>query len=117
MNTKLIEIRDHGTCFVALCTKLWPGATVFDYHSLEPSERKLRMLWRYGYKESRAVIFTHIGEPSRTQVDPYAWKDRTLHVAHNHIEEHWDEIPDGGLVDVRVVLGEATEPAESEFQA
>lgn len=111
METKLIEIRDHGTCFVALCTRIWPivGA------ALGGKERVQRMAWRCGFRDSMAVIFTHLGEPSRTQVDPFAWGDRTLHVAHRFIEENWHMIPGGGLVDVRVVLKETDTPAPSEF--
>lgn len=116
METKLIEIRDRMTCFVALCTKPWPPNTSYEVQeTLKQDFRLQRMVWRSGFKESRAIVFTHLGEPSRTQIDPFNWSDRTLQMAHRHIEEHWDEIPNGGLVDVQVIVGEKVTPAETEF--
>lgn len=111
METKLIEVRDHMTCFVALCTKPWP----LTGSAFGGKNRQQRMLWRCGFKESEKIIFTHLSEPSRTQVDPFAWGDRTLAAAHLWIEQHWHDIPDGGLVDVRVILKEHATPAPTEF--
>ena len=40
---------------------------------------------------------------------------RTMPTAHYWIIEHFDEIQDGAVVDVRVILGETTEPAPAEI--
>ena len=114
METKLIEVRDHGTCFVALCTKVWPIMWK-PGESQQHHNRLQRMAWRNGFKGAASIIFTHLGQPNRTQVDPFEWGDRTLGTAHLWIEQHWNDIPDGGLVDVRVILKEAQTPASSEF--
>jgi hypothetical protein len=120
METKLIEVRDRMTCIVVLCVRPWPVTLPYDVDRETDKGAKLnklqRMAWRCGYKEARAVIMTRLAEPGRgAQSDPFEWLDRTMSQAHNYIEQNWEKIPNGGLVDVRVVLGEEKEPAESEF--
>ena len=39
--------------------------------------------------------------------DPYSWGDRTMYHAHLYIQDHFDEIDDGGVVDVTSVPDEA----------
>jgi hypothetical protein len=51
----------------------------------------------------------------RAEYDPYAWDDRTYHTAHLHIQFAWDELPNGALIDVRVLLGENDKPAVTEL--
>ena len=41
--------------------------------------------------------------------------DRTYHVAHLYVQQHWDEITSGDVVDVEFVLGETDAPKESEI--
>lgn len=110
METKLFELRDRGTFIPLLCIK--PQASE-DFYG--PMSFTAKMAWRYGYKNARAVIVTHMGEPRRGCCsDPYDWGDRTFQTAHRHIEEHWDELKSGDLIDVRVLLGETDTPCESE---
>lgn len=109
MEVKLFELRDHGTFIPLLCIK--PSYDVLDSFVA-------RMVWRYGYKDSRAVIVLHMGSPERgCQSDPYGWNDRTFTTAHAHVEANWESLKTGDLLDVRVILGEATEPCESEARA
>ena len=105
MELKLFELRDHGTFIPLLCIKPDSPGTPFEE----------KMAWRYGYKNSRAIIVTHMSVPDRgCNNDWSAWGDRTFAVAHRHIEEHWDTLKTGDLIDVRVLLGEAEKPCESE---
>ena len=105
METKLIELRDKGTCIPLLCIK--PDDT------LVPVEKLVG--WRYGFKDSDAVIVLHMGEPGRgATYDPHSWNDRTYFTAHLHIQNNWDKLKTGDL-DVRVLLGEEHNPCESEF--
>lgn len=106
METKLFELRDEGTFIPLLCIK--PGSpTVHEFES--------KMAWRYGYKDSRAIIVLHMSVPTRgCNVDPYEWGDRTFQTAHLHIEKNWDKLRTGDLIDVRVLLGETDTPCESE---
>jgi len=52
----------------------------------------------------------------RTQCDPFSWDTtaRTLPLAHQYLVSNWALIPDNSVVDVRVIAGEATEPAPGE---
>lgn len=104
---KVFELRDHGTFIPLLCIK--PQC---DDHPFVA-----KMAWRFGYRGSRAVIALHMGVPDRgCQSDPFGWNDRTFQTAHRHIEEHWDELRTGDLIDVRVLLGETKTPCPSEAQ-
>lgn len=106
METKLFELRDRATFIPLLCVK--PGAG-----GGAPFEAK--MAWRFGYRDSRAVIVTHMSAPSRgCHVDPYDWGDRTFQVAHCYVEEHWDTLKSGDLIDVEFILGEKPTPSPSE---
>lgn len=129
METKLFELRDHGTFIPLLCIKpqfptphrspcVWA-----DPHREVGMPAKCtcgasfeeKMAWRYGYRGSRAVIVTHMSEPGRgCKVDPHEWGDRTFQTAHCYIEEHWDELHSGDLIDVRVIIGETDQPCASE---
>lgn len=119
METKLFELRDVGTFIPLLCVKpKWPTlhrSPCDDSPCTCGATFEAKMAWRYGYRDSRAVIVTHMSDPNRgCKVDPYEWGDRTFQTAHLYIEEHWDELKSGALIDVRVILGETTEPCESE---
>ena len=106
METKLFELRDHGTFIPLLCIKpRFPSPHAFE----------AKMAWRYGYKDTRAVIVTHMGTPDRgCHSDPSAWGDRTFQAAHRYVEEQWENLSTGDLIDVRVVLGETATPCPSE---
>lgn len=107
METKLMELRDKGTCIPLLCIK--PNAGYMGFF-----EKKV--LWRYGYKGSHAVILLRYDSPSRgTHNDAFEWGDRTFQTAHQYVEEHWDDLKNGSLIDVRVILGETTKWCQSEF--
>lgn len=109
--TKVIEIRDEGTCIPALAVRLVGGFET----------RVGRLLRRAGYspEEQRpkgfpACVLLTRANGGRSEYDPYEWGDRTWSTAHHWLTEHWDDIEDGGLVDVRVALGESATPCESE---
>lgn len=110
MEVKLFELRDDGTFIPLLCIK---PQGVGQHEIPHPFIEK--MAWRYGYRGARSVIVLHMGVPERgCHSDPYAWGDRTFRAAHHHVESLWDELKTGDLIDVRVVLGETTEPCKSE---
>jgi hypothetical protein len=46
--------------------------------------------------------------------DPFAWGNRTMNVAHQWIEAHFDTLQDGDVVDVQFILGETAAPKVSE---
>lgn len=125
METKLFELRDRGTFIPLLCVK--PGKP--RPHSSDCTGEGGRcncgvafedkMAWRYGYRSrdeiGPPIIVTHMSEPDRgCHNASHVWGDRTFQTAHLFIEEHWDELKSGDLIDVRFILGESITPCESE---
>lgn len=119
MRVKLFEIRDRATCLSALA--IVPGFP-------DNPDPETRAQWRYhlgrcGYDwrdnsappeppRERQVLLGDMNGRKPFHVDPYDWGDRTWQAAHLHIEEHFDTLPDGAVIDVRVLLGETSEPAK-----
>lgn len=99
MESKLFEIRDKGTCVPALAVRV--------------SGEDGPIMRRAGFGNPM-VLLTMLAHPM-TQWDPYAWPNgRTMRTVHLFIEEHWNGLVSDQVIDVRVLLGEATEPAEAE---
>jgi len=106
METKLFELRDHGTFIPLLCIKV---------SRLNENPFEAKMAWRYGYSDNGSIIVTHLAVPERgCHADPFEWRDRTFHTAHLHVAANWDKLRSGDLIDVRILLGETTEPCASE---
>jgi hypothetical protein len=69
---------------------------------------------RSGYG-SRCILLTRLGGGSACCYDPYEWVGaRTMRVAHQYIEENWDQLESGEVIDVEFILGETDEKKESE---
>jgi len=118
MNTKLLEIRDEGTCILAIGIQMQapPDPPVPRW---EDTVAYWFLHYRSGYPEDGSSIMLMCLEDGRATNDPYEWGSRgmglrTMPNAHNYIIEHWDELKDGDVVDVQVILGETTEPKKSE---
>ena len=105
MIPKFLEIRDSGTCISVLAIQM---------HAFNNIETKF--LDRCGYPENgRGVVLMHLSTQEASS-DPYEHSGaRTLAVAHEYIIERFDELKDGDVVDVRVILGEQEKPAEPEI--
>lgn len=115
LEVKLIELRDKGTFIPLLCVRLW-RERAGDPRAIglcSPPESHW-LIGAAGYGPEPLVMITHLNGGHKAEYDPYAWGGRTYPVAHLYIQDHWDNIPDGGIVDVRVILGETTEMPESE---
>lgn len=104
MKTKFLEIRDRGTCIPVMAQELKP--TTF---------KEIEIFRRYGWGDGAGIIVTRLDNVEATN-DPYHWNcSRTMRTAHNYINSNFDTIPNYSVVDVRVILGEAAEPAQSEI--
>jgi hypothetical protein len=108
MNAKTFEVRDRMTFIPVLAVQLEPGG-----------EQDRYLLGRAGFGTSagvqrRYVLVTRIGGGAQTEYNPDLWGGRTMPTAHQHIIDHFDELPSGSVVDVRVVLGEEEFPVQSE---
>lgn len=104
METKFLEIRDRGTCIPVMAQKL--TATTL---------KEMEIFRRYGWGEGAGIVVTRLDAVEATN-DPYRWDcARTMRIAHEYIDNNFDIIPNYSVVDVRVILGEATELAQSEI--
>lgn len=106
MITKLIEIRDSGTNIQALAIKMHADTDV-----------ELPFLARNGFKDSKLVYLLKIGT-QEAHYDPFEWRrrdPRTMFHAHRYIQDHFDELPAYGVVDVEYILGETDKPKTSEI--
>ena len=98
MEQKFVEIRDKGTFVPALAIRL---AGVDHY------------LARRADYDSPLVILVLLST-MRCNYDPHGWGGRTFPVAHEWLQEHFDEHENGAVVDVEFILGETTAPKASE---
>ena len=111
MKTKLLEVRDRATCIGVMATQIAPVNVV-----------QMEMLGKTGWgldvDTSYFVAVTTISNGisrARMQIYPRDWNDRTMSVAHRYIEDNFDTLSDGDVVDVRHILGEVEHPASSEL--
>ena len=96
MMTKFVEIRDRGT--------LVPGLAI------QISEADGWLARRAGFGENSCVLLINLARV-QCEYDPYVLvNNRTMHVAHLWLSEHWDEHQDGAVVDVEFVLGKSMQP-------
>ena len=105
MITKMLEIRDEGTCIPVIAIRMVGGSAVED-----------RFLRRCGYpQDGHGVVLMTLSD-QRTNSEAYGWSGcRTMTAAHNFIIDNFDTLYEGQVVDVRVILGEETEAAEPEI--
>lgn len=102
IETKIFEIVDRATCIPAIAVKVDNGCGVYG-----ENPRHGWLMDLAGWHMNSGIYLFHAGAPDRVNYDPYSWgMSRTFHVAHMHIEKHWDELEDGACVDVCAILGE-----------
>jgi hypothetical protein len=107
MQVKMLEVRDKGTFIPVLCIRPVPE-----------NEGQRYLLRRDGYAgdESEHCIIVVKAQCRGVSYDPYNWPSdtRTMPNAHHYIEQHWNELKDGDVVDVQFILGETDKPKISE---
>lgn len=99
MEIKCLELRDANTFIPVICIRPVPG-----------NEAQRYLLRRDGYRgDAREHCIIMIDAQCRgASYDPYNWPHdgRTKPVAHNFIQDHWDELRDGDVIDVQFIVGE-----------
>jgi hypothetical protein len=116
MEVKFFEIRDEGTLFPWMAYRMRPvhdAAT--DGQTLE-HRRVLALLRRSGFgdePESYIMQGTALGDDVAFHYDVFFWRSgeqgqrgRTRFFAAKYIEEHFDELESGQVIDVEFILGE-----------
>lgn len=107
MKTKTVEVRDRLTFLVIIAIK--PS----------PRNEEERYLWsRVGYgqsaeDQSRYVLVAKLGD-DKFSYDPNTWSNRTMYTAHKYLQENWDSVQNGQVLDVEYILGETDSPKISE---
>ena len=104
MKTKLFEIRDRGTFMPAM-------ATIMTSSNLE----EIYLLKSSGFSNSPLIVLYFL-ELNEGHWDPYHWEDRTRFTSHQYIQENWEKLTSGDVIDIEYVLGETTEPKVSQRQ-
>lgn len=106
VETKLFELRDRATFIPAIATLM---------ESENPKERYL--LGRAGYgTERRFILLTAIEGGRQAEYDSYSWCYEPWRTVHNWLEEHWDEVQTGAVLDGEFLRGETSEPKRSESE-
>lgn len=105
METKLFEVRDRMTFLPVIAVKLEPG---------NPADRYLLAMAGFGLRAEKQAKYILLGNlrmgklecsPSDHAGHPQV---RTLPRAHRYIQDHWDELESGQVVDVEFIAGETT---------
>jgi hypothetical protein len=112
MEVKLLELRDAGTFIPLLCINLGNADDKAAYY----------LMRRCGYPlDGRPnIAITHLSCDIRAggiTNDPHQWGGRTYPVGHDYIIDHWHELKNGSVIDVRFILCETPEPCLSESEA
>ena len=96
--TKLFEVRDRMTFIPVMATSIKFS-----------DEKELFLLGQAGYYGDalNLILVCQLGS-GRTEYEEYAWvnQGRTMPAAHRFIQEHFDLLQTGDVIDVREVLGE-----------
>jgi hypothetical protein len=107
LQSKLFEVRDEGTFIPVLAIKIeQPSGS-------NAAERYL--VGRAGWHAGHGVIVMNLNS-SEASHNPYDWKRsaRTMPVAHAYIEQHFDKLEPGQVIDAQFILKETTDPKISE---
>lgn len=102
METKAFEVRDRGTCIPIIATNL-------SINTIDTAESRL-IGAGFGLV-TNTVLVTRLSN-MQTEHDRFAWQGtgRTMHIAHRHIEDNFDELTTGDVVDVEFIMGETSVP-------
>lgn len=103
MIAKIFEVRDEGTHIQVFALSTEPSNPGQEYG-----------LARCGFRGGGAVILGYLDGERNSSADPYHWGDRTMRTAHNYITQHFADLKDGDVVDVRFALGETPTPCKSD---
>ncbi len=106
MKAIMLEVRDKAT-FIPIIA--------IDMSTDCANDGDRYLLRRAGFSLDRCVQVVHI-ERSLSHYEPYDWPNssRTMQVAHNYIDEHFDELKSGDVIDVEFILGETKQKKLSE---
>lgn len=111
MEVKLFEVRAPATCMPVMAIKLSASYEAYE------AEAWLLRTSGYGataYSWTNYIFVFPIGREGRAVTDPYKQDCEELHQAHLYIDEHFDELEPGAVIDTSFITGRTTEPVKSD---
>ena len=114
LETKVFEVRDAATFIPVLCVRV--NASYRPTPGDGPPARENYLIRRAGYREEGFVIMTTLSANwDHATYQPSQWADRTRYNAHVYIEQQWQDLKTGDVIDVRFILGETPVPCQPEM--
>jgi hypothetical protein len=108
METKLFEVRAVATCMPIMAVKL---------DAVNEAEAWLLGMSGYGFNPMKwkdYIFVFPIEREGKAVTDPYKQDCSELHTAHQYINEHFDELEHGAVIDTDFILGRTESPVESD---
>jgi hypothetical protein len=108
METKLFEVRAPATCIPIMAIKL--DAV---------SEAEAWLLGKSGYglnplSWQNYIFMFPVEYEGKATTDPFKQDCEELRIAHMYINEHFDELEPGAVIDTDFTTGRTAEPAKSD---
>lgn len=105
-NIKTVEIRDRATCIPAFAIKM-----------IASDEKELFLFKHCGYRSinDACILLVSIEAPWHSARHWDEWQNRsgrTMPIAHKWIEENFDTIKTGDVIDVEFILNEVENPCQ-----
>jgi hypothetical protein len=109
MISKTFEIRDRGTLIAVLAIQFEAGNSQDSY-----------LLARSGFGKQKEdqrkyILLYKLYDDGVATYDAYAWPDNTTKQAHLYINDHFDELETGQVIDCEYLRGESESPKISEY--
>ena len=106
---KVFEIRDRMTFKPMMAIRLNPSNEAERYLLARAG------FGRYPGEQCKYVMLCGLGGGGgKANTDIYCWDTRTTQWAQKYIDEHFDELEPGAVIDVEFICGETNKPKESE---
>jgi len=107
IEVKLFEVRDRATFIPAYCVRFRDDLA---------DTQEWFLLRAAGWGPNPDCIYMTLLEGGDTSHNPHGFKPggRILQVAYAYIENHWDQLESGQIIDVEYILKETDEPKKSE---
>jgi hypothetical protein len=106
MEVKLFEVRDRGTFLPVMVTKFRANT--------EAEAFILHRAGGLGSPEAFSTFFLELNSLENGSADPYIHPSDTRKIAHQYIEQHWDQLSTGDVIDVEYITGQTDATKVSE---
>jgi hypothetical protein len=105
MEIKTLEVRDRATFIPVIAVRVVPRSSSEKY------------LWnRAGFNTDSGSSLILLGRINDLHLEffPPVWSNRTMSTVHEYLQNSWDEVETGQVLDVEFILGETDKPKTSE---